>query len=277
MAALAKTTQALIRKDAPNIRMSYQDLESITSAAPATNSEKDNTTFKKRKRKKSSSSFSTSASASVSKNKVTTVEAKQTITNEKNEKIEQHDVTLPPISLPFYQSEQPLLLPTIDYTVALEKLQENMEKAKYLADKPKVHEPEEKQQHNEVQQRNPMRFMAPLTSNKVFRENYRCKWFNPLTMPAVDPFVNENKFGNDNDNDNNNDNTISSSINPPPPLPLPRRTKIRRVHSLALSDYDGSTTNMNLIMGGSKVEFVNPFADESNVLARYNILQNSVK
>jgi len=286
--ALAKTTQAL-REGAPKIRMAHQDPESVTTTATATSGEKENTALKKRKRKKSSSSFS--LPTSVQTKKATTTEAKQTITNEKNEKMEQHDVTLPPISLPSYKSEQ-MLLPTTDYTVALEKLQENVEKAKYLADKQEVCEPEKKQRnqqepiqqmHNEVQQHHPVRFLAPLTSNKVFGENYR-KRFNPLIMSAVDPFAEtpplmaapEPDFGNEiptlrlagnNEKVFDNDSNISSTINPPPPLP--RKRKIHRVHSLALSDYDGST-DMNLIMGSNEVEFVNPFADESNVLASEN-------
>mmetsp|Transcript_28561 Transcript_28561/g.32010 ORF Transcript_28561/g.32010 Transcript_28561/m.32010 type:complete len:461 (+) Transcript_28561:265-1647(+) len=280
--ALAKTTQAL-REGAPKIRMAHQDPESVTSAATATTSEREKTTSKKRKRKKSSSLLSSPVSVPEQTKKANTTEAKQTITNEK---MEQHDdVTLPPISLPSYKSEQ-MLLPTTDYTIALEKLQENAEKAKYLANKQEVREPEEKQQnqqepiqqmHNEVQQHHPVRFLAPLPSNKVFGTNYR-KGFNPLIMSAVDPFAEtpplmpapEPDFGNEIPTLRlaGNDNNSSSSSNSLP-QPLPRRTKMHRVHSLALSDYDGSA-DMNLIMGSSEVEFVNPFADESNVLASEN-------
>lgn len=279
--ALAKTTQAL-REGAPKIRMAHQDPESVTSDATATTSEREKTTSKKRKRKKSSSLLSSPVSVPEQTKKANTTEAKQTITNEK---MEQHDVTLPPISLPSYKSEQ-MLLPTTDYTIALEKLQENAEKAKYLADKQEVREAEEKQQnqqepiqqmHNEVQQHHPVRFLAPLPSNKVFGTNYR-KGFNPLIMSAVDPFAEtpplmpapEPDFGNEIPTLSlaGNDNNSSSSSNSLPP-PLPRRTKMHRVHSLALSDYDGSA-DMNLIMGSSEVEFVNPFADESNVLASEN-------
>jgi len=284
--ALAKTTQAL-REGAPKIRMAHQDPESVTSSATTTISEREKRTFKKRKRKKSLSLVSSPVSVPVQTKKANTTEAKQTIMNEKNEKMEQHDVTLPPISLPSYKSEQ-MLLPTTDYTIALEKLQENAENAKYLADKQEVRKPEEieqnqqepiQQMHNEVQQHHPVRFLAPLPSSKVFGTNFR-KRFNPLIMPAVDPFAEtpplmpapEPDFGNEIPTLRlaGNDNNISSSSNPsPPPPPLPRRTKMHRVHSLALSDYDGSA-DMNLIMGSSEVEFVNPFADESNVLASEN-------
>ena len=43
---------------------------------------------------------------------------------------------------------------------------------------------------------------------------------------------------------------------------VPRKSKLPRVHSLALSDYDVSNPD--------EVEFVNPFADESNVLVSEN-------
>jgi len=46
-----------------------------------------------------------------------------------------------------------------------------------------------------------------------------------------------------------------------------KRRRLRRVHSLALSDYDG--TNLDPATDEA-VEFVNPFADESNILASEN-------
>merc|ERR1712232_1157357 len=51
--------------------------------------------------------------------------------------------------------------------------------------------------------------------------------------------------------------------------PTPKKTGFHRVHSLASPDYD-SSTNMECIMGSSKVEFVNPFADERNAMSIKN-------
>merc|ERR1711907_57285 len=118
-----------------------------------------------------------------------------------------------------FLSENPekLLLPTSDYNIAIEQLQENVQKAKHLAD--------QQQQRDLRQGHYPMQtqLVAPLTSNKAFNEKYRRqnpivkrsnhvqpnsitdsiaaglaaaasamnnnKRFNPLTMPAVDPFA----------------------------------------------------------------------------------------
>ena len=57
------------------------------------------------------------------------------------------------------------------------------------------------------------------------------------------------------------------------PPPHPKRQRMHRVHSLALSDFDG--TNLDPATE-DLAEFVNPFDDESDVLMRENDL-NVVK
>jgi len=271
--ALAKTTQAL-REGAPKIRMAHQlpeDADTSTTAATTTTTStttstgKENKTIKKRKRKNSCSSEAS--------------EVTHTSTMDESEELE---VTLP--ALPYCKSEQ-LLLPATDYTMALEKLHENVEKAKYLADHQDDQGQEKKQEQQQVQEHRPMNtLVAPLTSNKDFNARYRSSnRFNPLAMSAVDPFADtppltatpEPDFGNEIPSlslDVANLPTTTTTIAPPPPLP--RKTKLQRNHSLSLSDYGdgmGALSNTNLsIMGSGGVEFVNPFADESSVYASEN-------
>merc|ERR1711959_799766 len=175
---------------------------------------------------------------------------------------------------------------------------ENVQKAKHLAD--------QQQQKDLRRQGNyPMQtpLVAPLTSNKAFNERYRQnptqnnpivqkpshvpsnsitdsiaaglaaaasamnKRFNPLTMPAVDPFADTPPLtaavpvkAEDEIPMLRLDDDVPVSVAPvpaaPAPAPPPKTTNtLRRVHSLALSDIDGT----------AEVEFVNPFDDESNI------------
>jgi len=259
--ALAKTTQAL-REGAPKIRMAHQlpedaDTTTIVATDTITSTAKENKTVKKRRRKNSCSSEVSDASD-------------HTLAEEVLE------VTLP--ALPYCKSEQ-LLLPVTDYTMALEKLHENVEQAKYIAD----HQDDQGQEKKQKQEQRSMNtLVAPLTSNKDFNARYQKSRFNPLEMSAVDPFADTPPlmatpapdFGNEIPSlslDVANPTTATIAL---PGPPLPRKTKLQRNHSLSLSDYGdgmGALSNTNLaIMGSSGVEFVNPFDDESNVYASEN-------
>mmetsp|Transcript_12326 Transcript_12326/g.25457 ORF Transcript_12326/g.25457 Transcript_12326/m.25457 type:complete len:474 (+) Transcript_12326:341-1762(+) len=159
-------------------------------------------------------------------------------------------------SLKRYKSEQ-LLLPTQDYSVAIHELQENVQKARRQA---------------EVAPSSPVpALVAPLTSNKAFKQMYgqskEASQFNPLAMPAVDPFaVTPPLVAVADPADEipvlslDAGRTIQVDDIPPPP----KRKKLPRVHSLALSD--GALDQAS----DESLEFVNPFADESNVLASEN-------
>eukprot|EP00536_Pseudo-nitzschia_multiseries_P012069 jgi/Psemu1/207613/e_gw1.441.16.1 len=123
--------------------------------------------------------------------------------------------------------------------------------------------------------------IAPLTSNKVFNLVYGVGQRqqkaptpapapNLLVMPAVDPMaetpplmslphphdteeipiLNLNLDANGNATMNV---SVDVNVNDPPA----RRTKLRRVHSLSLSEFDDGDTHA--------VDFVNPFVDESAV------------
>jgi len=283
--ALAKTTQAL-REGAPKIRQAHQT--HATDEVTASTSTK---TAKKRKRKNSDASEDSTASVPEMETEAETsvADATETMT------LKQNNVSS---SLPRYASEQ-MLLPTTDYTVALERLQENVQKAKHEADIEQQHEieieklqeqpqaPQQQQQQilppqGQPQQQQPQSqpmIVAPLTSNKAFNERYRNtngngnsngnsmkrSRFNPLTMPAVDPFADTPPLMATPEPDLADEIPVlsldgrSSQSSAPA---VPRKSKMRRVHSLALSDYD--------ISNPDEVEFVNPFADESNVLASEN-------
>lgn len=248
--ALAKTTQAL-REGAPKIRQAHRKTEDD----PKMKNEK----AKKRKR-----------TAPI----VATAMATETSSvDDATEKLVLQTVKQDASSLPRYNSEL-MLLPSTDYSTALEQLQQNVDKAKHYAEKIR-HEgqPSQPQATSTMEA-----LVAPLTSNKAFSVMYGQPKVNPLTMPAVDPFAEtpplmaapEPDIADDIpvlslDSgriivvDNIDNNSAARSPN--------RRRKLRRVHSLALSDYNG--TNLDPATDEA-VEFVNPFADESNILASDN-------
>ena len=150
-------------------------------------------------------------------------------------------------SLPRYKSEQ-LLLPSASYSEAINQLHENAEKARRDADKATSPVPT---------------LVAPLTSNKVFKQMYGQN--NPLSMPAVDPFAETPPLMAAPEPDVNDIPVLSLNSATTYqvgeiPAPQTKRSKLHRVHSLALSDVDGADFD----------QFVNPFADESNVLAVVN-------
>lgn len=243
--ALAKTTQAL-REGAPKIRQAHRNADN----SPQKSSRK----AKTRKRK-------------------APLVAKATETpmmDDDTEKLVLQTVKQDASSLPRYKSEQ-LLLPTTDYSVAIEQLQENVEKAKHQAD--------ERQHQQQALRPQTTTLVAPLTSNKAFNAMYgqqkvavgQKPSYNPLAMPAVDPFAETPPLMAAPEPDIANDIPVLSldngrsiqvediGANPSPP----KKVKLHRVHSLALSDVDG-TNNDELI------EFVNPFADETDVIASEN-------
>lgn len=227
--ALAKTTQAL-REGAPKIRQLIRNEESKSA--------------KKRKRKAP----------------VVAITTETPVMDDATEKLVLQAVKEDTSSLKRYKSEQ-LLLPSKDYSVAIEQLQENVEKARRDADKAQSPVPT---------------LVAPLTSNKVFKQMYGPKeassQFNPLAMPAVDPFAETPPLVAAPEPDLANEipvlsldtgRTIQVDEIPPPT----KRKRLPRVHSLALSDVDGTPLDPAT---DEPVEFVNPFADESNVLETEN-------
>lgn len=254
--ALAKTTQAL-REGAPKIRQAHQ----IAETSPEKTIQKP----KKRKRKAT----------------VVATATETTVMDDATEKLVLQTVKQDASSLPRYKSEQ-MLLPTSEYSVALEQLQENVQQAKHEA---------EKLQHQEQ----PLRpqataqmtlLVAPLTSNIRFNQMYGQQkdssssksQFNPLSMPAVDPFAETPPLmAAPEPNLANNIPVLSLDScrtifvdGLPENTTAPQHHKRRRfprVHSLALSDYDG--TNLDPATD-ELIEFVNPFADESNVLTSEN-------
>jgi len=249
--ALAKTTQAL-REGAPKIRQAHQNTESGSHETQKT---------KKRKRKGDS---------------VAVVIETPTL-DDATEKLVLQTVKQDASRLPRYKSEQ-LLLPTRSYSSALEQLQENVEKAKQEAakgqGKPMGPPPPMKQ------------LIAPLTSNKAFDAIYSQpkstvgpkSQFNPLAMPAVDPFAEtpplmaapEPIYADDIpvlSLDGGKTIRVDDIDNAAVLQASHKKTKLRRVHSLVLSDVDeqslGPATD-------ELVEFVNPFADETNVMTIEN-------
>lgn len=231
--ALAKTTQAL-REGAPKIRQAIRSEESKSA--------------KKRKRKEP----------------IVAITTETPVMDDATEKLVLQAVKQDATSLKRYKSEQ-LLLPTNNYSVAIEQLQENVEKARRAADR--------------VQATSPVpTLVAPLTSNKAFKQMYgqpkpvANPQFNPLAMPAVDPFAEtpplvaapEPDLANEiPDLSLDTGRTIQVDDIPPPT----KAKRLPRVHSLALSDFDGTPLEPAT---DEPVEFVNPFADESNVLASEN-------
>lgn len=252
--ALAKTTQAL-REGAPKIRQAHQ----IAETSPEKTAQKP----KKRKRKAP----------------VIATAIETTVMDDDTEKFVLQTVKQDASSLPRYKSEL-MLLPTSEYSVALEQLQENVEQAKHEA---------EKRQHQEQQLQPPQAtapmtsLVAPLTSNKRFNQMYGQQkevvassksQFNPLSMPAVDPFAETPPLMAAPDPDGANnipvlslDSSTTIFVDGLPAEQRHKRRRFPRVHSLALSDYDG--TNLDPATD-ELVEFVNPFADESNVLTSEN-------
>ena len=295
--ALAKTTQAL-REGAPKIREAHQTHEVADVVDVGTSSKTVGKTTKKRKRKVHVPVTATSTTTTTATETETSTAAQAVSEVDVDDATEKLVLKQDVSSLPRYKSEQ-LLLPTTDYTVALERLQENVEKAKHEADR---QQEKEKQQEQQPQAQSPpmSALVAPLTSNKLFNERYRNSYnsksinninsissseqssmkqsrFNPLTMSAVDPFADTPPLmaapepdladeipvlsldGRSSVNGNGNG-KLDGTIVPP------RRSKLPRVHSLALSDYDVT----NASAPDDIEEFVNPFADESNVLVSEN-------
>lgn len=250
--ALAKTTQAL-REGAPKIRQAHRKTEGGPEKA--------------KKRKRDAPIVATAMATEISS------------VDDATEKLVLQTVKQDASTLPRYKSEQ-MLLPTTDYTTALEQLQQNVEKAKHDADKVQ-HEGQPSQPHATSTMTT---LVAPLTSNKAFNVMYgqqqnnagKNRRFNPLTMPAVDPFAETPPLRAAPEPDVADDipvlsldsgrtivvdNICNSSAAQSP------RKKLRRVHSLTLSDYGG--TNLDPATDEA-VEFVNPFADESSILASEN-------
>jgi len=251
--ALAKTTQAL-REGAPKIRQAHQVAETIPPK----------TVQKPKKRKRKAPIVATAIET--------------TVMDDDTEKLVLQTVKQDASSLPRYKSEL-MLLPTSEYSVALEQLQENVQQAKHEA---------EKRQHQEQPLQPPQAtapttsLVAPLTSNKRFNQMYGQEkevvssksQFSPLSMPAVDPFAETPPLTATPDpNGANNipvlslDSSTTIFVDGLPAEQRHKRRRIPRVHSLALSDYDG--TNLDPATD-ELVEFVNPFADESNVLTSEN-------
>lgn len=237
--ALAKTTQAL-REGAPKIRQAYQTVDSKSA--------------KKRKRKAP----------------FVAIALETPMMDDATEKLVLQTVKQDASSLPRYKSEQ-MLLPTTDYSVAIEQLQENVDKAR--------RDLEHQQLRPQATSPSPT-LVAPLTSNKVFKQMYSQpknttsgkSRFNPLAMPAIDPFAETPPLMAAPEPDLADDipvlsldsgRTIQVDGIPPPA----KRKRLPRVHSLALSDLDGTSLDPS---ADDLVEFVNPFADESNVLATDN-------
>jgi hypothetical protein len=227
--ALAKTTQAL-REGAPKIRQTLRNAEPKSA--------------KKRKRK-----------VQVQVPSVVSISTETPKLDDATEKLVLQTVKQDASSLPRYKSEQ-LLLPTTDYSVAIEQLHENVEKARRDA-----------VNNIQPQPTSPVpTLVAPLTSNKAFKQMYGQQ--NPLAMPAVDPFAETPPLMAAPEPDHANhipvlslDSTRTTiQVDSGAPPPASKRKKLERVHSLALSDVDGEAFE----------QFVNPFADESNVLNTVN-------
>lgn len=250
--ALAKTTQAL-REGAPKIRQAHRGAEGGGKALKA----------KKRKRRAAPATAVTKATET-------------RLTDDATEKLVLQTVKEDASYLPRYKSEQ-LLLPT-DYSVAIEQLQENVQKAQQEA------ESGQDQERPQPTSTMTLTLVAPLTSNKSFREMYgpqkeivgaaKSPGFNPLALPAVDPFAETPPLMAAPEPDLANDIPVLSLnsgatvlVGDAPAAPASKRRKLHRVHSLALSDTDG--TNLDLTTYEA-TEFVNPFVDESDVLACHN-------
>jgi len=248
--ALAKTTQAL-REGAPKIREALQNQEGSPRLAPKI----------PKKRKRKASATAAEAEAEHEAEPGVTINIETPLMDDAAEKLVLQTVQQDASSLPRYKSEQ-LLLPSSSSNLAsaLEELQENVEKAKHAAD-------QQRQQAQTPPRRQPPQSIspiAPLFSNKAFKEMYnqqqqtdpnRNSQFNPLLMPAVDPFAETPPLTSAPEPAHANEIPHLSLNGGPPDGQPPKRAKLRRVHSLALSDCDGDLT----------IDFVNPFADESNV------------
>jgi len=256
--ALAKTTQAL-REGAPKIRQAHKQED--------VGSQKTTEKAKKRKRK-------ATVVASVAE---TETQTETPVLDDATEKLVLQTVKQDAQALPRYKSEQ-MLLPTTNYSVALEQLQENVLKAQVDADcRQDQGQPLQPLQQQATSTMTPA--IAPLTSNRVFNQMYiqnndttiTKPRFNPLMMPAVDPFAETPPLMAAPEPDMAGDIPVLSldigriiHVDNAVP-PLPKRNRLVRVHSLALSDVDG--TNLD---PAPNAEFVNPFADESNVLLSQN-------
>mmetsp|Transcript_19329 Transcript_19329/g.39666 ORF Transcript_19329/g.39666 Transcript_19329/m.39666 type:complete len:546 (-) Transcript_19329:456-2093(-) len=294
--ALAKTTQAL-REGAPRIRQAHENATGNTShtgaaaAGAAAASSRPVKTNKKRKRNP--------ATASARKPPPPSEDAA--------EKLVLQTVRQNASSLSGYKSEH-LFLPASDYiAVAMNQLQENAEKAKQQASRESQRAEAHHQQKLPYEEQNipdreqqtpyyqeqtmpahaaaaPTRpLVAPLTSNRAFNHIYghrkdmvrsKKSKANPLALPAVDPFAETPPLTAAPEPDVADGIPVLSLdrvgfdrvfIGDAPAEPAQKRRPLKRENSLALSDSGWSNAD-----GSDGCPFVNPFADESDILENGN-------
>lgn len=299
--ALAKTTQAL-REGAPRIRQAHENTTGNTShagaavavavavaASNASNaaSSRPAKTNKKRKRKPATASAKKSPQPS----------------EDAAEKLVLQTVRQNASSLSSYKSEH-LFLPATDYiAVAMNQLQENAEKAKQEASRESQRAEAHHQQKIPYEEQNmpareqqtpyyqeqmvpahaeaaPKRppLVAPLTSNRAFNHIYghrkdmvrtKKSKANPLASPAVDPFAETPPLTAAPEPDVADGIPVLSLdrvfVGDAPTEPAQKRRPLKRENSLALSDSGWSNAD-----GSDGCPFVNPFADESDILENGN-------
>jgi len=274
--ALAKTSQAL-REGAPQIRLQHKE-ELIERAEKA----------KRRGGKRKRKPVATGVTATTRKSPSVAVAETRS-----GESYNQSTNNVP-ASVPVVPQKPLRRLPTDEYNQAMENLQANVREAKSLA---------EKQQQEESSPQRPQ-VVAPLMSNSDFKQKYwspinkRPRFDYPFSSSQNTTPSNNYDY---NDVNSSNEPPSIDVFGETPPLmaaPTPpihdemppfrldsppkkqsfngrssssssrngqgSRSGLTRVHSLALSDFSMSDTNVLNDHG----EFVNPFEDESDIADR---------
>ena len=261
--ALAKTSQAL-REGAPQIRQEHAHELAERVATAKRSSTGGGGGGGKRKRK-------------------STTTSKQQATSTKSSS----DRRVPPSMM---APPKPLRrLPTDEYNQAMENLQANVQEAKSLAAKQDSGNTQQQQQQQQTRLLPP----PPPPPSSFFQQKY----YSPINKRArIDAPINvqEGKQSNYNNNNNNGDPYVDSFGETPPLMAVPTppinddspplrldsssrkrglyqygkngstgssNNGLQRVHSLALSDFSMSDTNVFDEEGS----FVNPFEDESDI------------
>lgn len=251
--AIQKTTQAL-REGAPKIRQALQHQENSPQLVPKS----------ARKRKKKSSEVAaatTSTTATPTATATVAIHIDTPYVDDATETMVLQAIKQDASSLRRYKSEQ-MLLPTTDYNLAMGELQENVSRAKDEADR----QLKQDQKQPALQQVR----IAPLTSNKAFKEMYSRPQHQqetsnknhgfPLGITAFDPFADTPPLLPATEPAVARDMPDLNLDGVPPP---PKRTKLRRNHSLTSSVCDGSTIDP---VTGEPLDFGIVFADETDML-----------
>ncbi|VEU40897.1 unnamed protein product [Pseudo-nitzschia multistriata] len=261
--ALAKTTQAL-REGAPKIREALQNQTGSPLLGPNSRPKPP----KKRKRKPSGKAANRDGSITTATGQPRVgINLGAPLLDDDSEKQILQEFKQDVCHLKRYKSEQ-LLLPTSNsnlkqvYDQALVQLHANAEKAKKVA--------AERTGGTQQNVQKPQTFfpatgsrIAPLTSNKVFKEKYSQQQQGnvPPAMPAIDPNAATPPLMAAPEPNNS---IPYLSLNA---QPAPKRARLRRNHSLALSDYDENALDPAT---DEVPAFVDPFANETDVLLNNN-------